>query len=445
MSCCEPIDPARQLKAEIIAEWIEQNWKAERADERAGWITLQTSVEAIHDVALQKFDREMVLDGGWRFLDAEPVACEIAPRLHTTDYQSATALRSGAMIHRFKAVETGDELAVLTVSAFYKDDMYEQLTLTFVCLPPEFDETWRNFAGECYRLANVLEADNYVVVVGGRSDSFVPTVEWDQVVLPAELKDGILNDVESFFTKGIGVYNRLNLKPFRKLLLAGVPGTGKTMICNALAKWALARGYLVIYVSSARKGYGEVSGANFGKIDQALSLAAYSGRPTMLILEEMDAYLHAEEKALILNVLDGAESAMNPRGTLLVATTNYPEAIDERILKRPGRLDRVFIIPEQRVQLDVEKMLRQYLGVMWRDEHIWLVPKLVGYPGAFIREVAVYALTQLAYDDGDQLSLEMLEGSFQRLKDQIETRDDFLKHRIETVGMNGSMGVNGSG
>jgi SpoVK/Ycf46/Vps4 family AAA+-type ATPase len=115
-----------------------------------------------------------------------------------------------------------------------------------------------------------------------------------------------------------------------------------------------------------------------------------------------------------------------------VATTNYPEAIDERILKRPGRLDRIFIIPETRTQIDAEKMLRQYLGTMWQDEHRTMVPQLIGYPGAFIREVAVYALTQCAYDDLTALSLDMLERSFHGLKEQLDARDDFLKTRVTT-------------
>jgi SpoVK/Ycf46/Vps4 family AAA+-type ATPase len=148
-----------------------------------------------------------------------------------------------------------------------------------------------------------------------------------------------------------------------------------------------------------------------------------------VILEELDAYLHKHEKALVLNVLDGSESFINERGTLLIATTNYPEAIDERILKRPGRLDRIFIIPETRDVNDAEKMLRQYLGGMWQDNHRELVSDLVGYPGAFIREVAVYALTQVAYDDGTELPLQLLSDSFKRLKEQIDARDDFLTKR----------------
>jgi SpoVK/Ycf46/Vps4 family AAA+-type ATPase len=280
-----------------------------------------------------------------------------------------------------------------------------------------------------HRLANALEPLHKVTIIGGRTASFVPTVNWDEVILPAKLKADLMDDVQSFFQKGIEVYKRLNLKPFRKLLLAGVPGTGKTMLCSALAKWAIEQGYLVIYVSSAARHPNDQRAATFGKIHRAVSVAAHSDHPTLILLEELDAYLHEEEKALVLNVLDGSESSVNDKGTLLVATTNYPEAIDERILKRPGRLDRIFIIPETREHQDAEKMLRQYLGAMWRDEHTALVPRLIGYPGAFIREVAVYALTQVAYVDGTELSLELLEQPFKGLKEQIDARDDFLTRR----------------
>ncbi|MBZ0297987.1 MAG: ATP-binding protein, partial [Anaerolineae bacterium] len=287
------------------------------------------------------------------------------------------------------------------------------------------------------RLSSALEPSNQVVIIGGNSNAFVPMVDWEDIVLPAQLKSEIVEDVESFFRKGIDVYRRLNLKPFRKLLLAGVPGTGKTMICNALAKWALNEGYLVIYVSSAQRRQGDPYGSTFAKIEHALSVAAYSQYPALIMLEELDAYLHPEEKALVLNVLDGSEASINDKGTLLVATTNYPEAIDERVLKRPGRLDRIFIIPETRGEVDAEKMLQQYLGDVWRDEHAALVPQLVGYPGAFIREVAVYALTQMAYDDLMELPYPLLERSFHNLKSQIDARDDFLKQRVAQQTTNG--------
>ena len=86
-------------------------------------------------------------------------------------------------------------------------------------------------------------------------------------------------------------------------------------------------------------------------------------------------------------------------------------------------------------------MLRQYLGALWQDDHKGLISALVGYPGAFIREVAVYALTQVAYDDLDHLPYDLLERSFNGLKAQLDARDDFLKARNGS-GMQFSAAVN---
>jgi ATP-dependent 26S proteasome regulatory subunit len=200
-----------------------------------------------------------------------------------------------------------------------------------------------------------------------------------------------------------------------------VPGTGKTMLCNALAKWALEQDYQAIYVSSA-----DQEGSKFWKIQHALYTASNAKKPSLIILEELDAYLHDEEKALILNVLDGAESFDNEKGTLLIATTNYPEAIDERVLKRPGRLDRIYVVPPVEDSDQAEDMLKLYLKDMWRDEHASLAPDLVGYPGSFVREVVVFALTQLVVDEVFELSEEDLRESYRTLRDQIEARNDLI-------------------
>ncbi|MEO1286458.1 MAG: AAA family ATPase [Chloroflexota bacterium] len=172
------------------------------------------------------------------------------------------------------------------------------------------------------------------------------------------------------------------------------------------------------------------------KIHEALDMAASSDAPTIVIVEELDSYLDDENKAQMLNVLDGSESPSNKHGTILIATTNHPEKIDDRVLKRPGRLDRVFIIPEMESEDIAAKMLQQYLGEMWQDEHVNLVPKLIGRPGAFIREVALYALTMAAYNDAQVLSVDMLEDSFNTLVKQIEAKDDFLtSHKKQEMGL----------
>ena len=432
-----PSDGAKLLKLDVMGRWIEVEWMPRYPDHNL--LTLLIPDACIVEDVIDRFEPTFELEGGYRFMGSEPIACSAVTRVNSYDERGTLSTRTGAFIYRFAASADGKMVEALVMGSYYADDGWH--TVALGCIPRAFMPAWTAFSNECTRLAGALRPRNEVIVVGGRENSFVPTTQWDEVILPAKLKSDIMEDVEAFFSKGIDVYKRLNLKPFRKLLLAGVPGTGKTMICSAVAKWALSKNYLVIYISSAQKGQRDQYGSTFGKIQYALSVAAYSAHPTLILLEELDAYLHDEEKALVLNVLDGSEASMNDKGTLLMATTNYPEAIDERVLKRPGRLDRIFIVPEIRAQADAEQMLRQYLGAMWRDEHKAIVPGLVGFPGAFIREVAIYALTQLAYDDLEELSLELLEKSYKGLKAQIEARDTFLTEREREFGFGRTNGT----
>ena len=96
----------------------------------------------------------------------------------------------------------------------------------------------------------------------------------------------------------------------------------------------------MVYVSCFEKEPGEHEGNTFNKIQRALRLVANCRFPILVIVEELDIYLRLEDTSQILNVLDGFETPTNRHQTLLIATTNYPEMIDEQIARRPGRIDR---------------------------------------------------------------------------------------------------------
>jgi hypothetical protein len=406
----------RFLKVDTLSQWIDEAWISQQGS--SDFVTIWSHQECTNDHVLAKVAAKGKLPGGFQYHGYMSTPSPIvAPTVHV-EQGGEIVNHMGAYLYHFKNDATAVSVDILMVATYIND---HGQTLCLASVPQEYVSLWSAFTYECQRLAHTLEPTSRVVVIGGNTYSFVPSVNWEDVILPQDLKHDIMENVQSFFTTGVEVYKRLKLKPFRKLLLAGVPGTGKTMLCAALAKWALEQQYLVIYISS-----GDRNGPTFHKIEQALAIASNSNLPTLILLEEMDAYLHPQQKALVLNVLDGAESLRNDRGTLLIATTNYPEAIDERILKRPGRLDRIFIIPELRDAVSAEKMLRMYLNEMWRDELMALVPQLVGFPGAFVREVAIYAMTQVAYDDLHELTLDVLQRSFDSLKDQIDARDEFL-------------------
>jgi hypothetical protein len=435
MPYCEPDShQSIALKADNLVAWLQAEWIARYPDEDL--LTVWVREECIHAQALNRIDREMNLGDGYRFASYAPMDCPVTTKSEQLDHKGDITFQTGGFVFEFTHEPSGKRLNVPIVATPYADNGWYYVVMAVV--PRSFTSAFAKFNSECERLAYAQDPSSRVVVIGGRKQTFEPEVNWDDIILPEKLKSDIFNDVQSFFAKGAGVYTQLGLKPFRKLLLAGVPGTGKTMICTALAKWALEQKYLVVYVSSAHKKQGDEYGSTFDKIDHALSVASSSELPTLIVLEELDAYLHDNEKAIILNVLDGNEASVNDKGTLLIATTNYPEAIDDRVLKRPGRLDRVFVVPETKREEDAEKMLRQYLGKMWQDDHVVMVPDLVGYPGAFIREVAVQALTQVAYRDLDELPVSILRESFDGLREQIDARDDMLKQRGKVGFINGT-------
>ncbi len=401
-----------QGRHNLMGAWIEREWIPQHPEHT--WVTLLSYTTVVDSRVLPQMNKDMTFGAGFRFVGKSDVLCPEVPRLA----YGVTA--SGAFALTFAHEATGETFVALIIHSFLVEQGYD--TMTLACVPEKHLQEWYEFDAECWRIQSKLHAGQKVYVVGGRMDQFVPRIALDDVILPEALKADVFNDVRRFYERGVGVYRKLKLKPFRKLLLAGVPGTGKTMLCTALASWMLQQGYLVIYVSSA-----DCNGATFAKIDQALNIAAHAEHPTMILLEEIDAYLHKEQKAMVLNVLDGNESRLNAHGTLLIATTNYPEAIDERVLKRPGRLDRIFIVPPLTDEAQAERMLKVYLGDAWQDDHRALAPRLVGFTGAFVREVVIFALTQFADTDLGALPLNILVESFESLQSQIDARDALLK------------------
>lgn len=419
-----------QLGAESVNEriclWIRENFSQHKATTSEFLIanSATANITALSYIA----DNFEVGDGftyqGHDFLD-----CDLIPPI-STYFDDRPALRSGAVVFHFVGAEANFDVIVL--SAWVYDADMDSSLISIASVPNEYVKLWLAFEKECKRIYHsAIPYRGKVYIVGGVDVSFDATVKFDEIYLPNGIKEDIIKDIDAFFEKGVTIYQRLNLKPFRKLLFAGVPGTGKTMLCSAIAGWAQERDYFVVYVSGANQ-----YGAKFWKIHEALEMAASSDAPTIVLVEELDAYLDEESKAQLLNVLDGSESPNNKHGTILIATTNHPEKIDDRVMKRPGRLDRIFIIPEMEDGDTAQKMLQEYLGEAWREEHADIVPDLLGRPGAFIREVALYALTMAAYNGTDKLSFEMLRASLDTLVSQIEAKDDFLTaHKQKPMGL----------
>lgn len=408
------------LRVELVTRWINDVWIAQRPGQE--WVIVASNNICMDETVLAKFEDadDLDLEGDYRYTNSYSIQLDSFPVVYNWHKDGILSQRSGAFIYQFEPSPDSDSEAkpfeALMLSYYISDGQH---MAHLACVPRDTMPTWSSFITTCQRLRR---SRNKVTVVGGNQSNYEPRVDLKDIIMEEDLKQSILDDVDKFFRRGVEIYARMNLNPFRKILLAGVPGTGKTMLCNALAKWALERNYEVLYVSGA-----DARGANFFKIQQALAISVNAKRPTLILLEELDSFLNDKQKSMILNVLDGVESFENEYGTMLIATTNYPEAIDDRVLKRPGRLDRIYIVPPAQSSDVVERMLRVYLGDMWQDEHVAIAKRLVDYPGAFIREVCVFAMTRAIDEDENidnlNVSLALLEESFDRLKSQIHARD----------------------
>ena len=150
--------------------------------------------------------------------------------------------------------------------------------------------------------------------------------------LPSPEIQSILSDIQLFWDKK-DVYKKYNFVHKRGILLWGEPGCGKSGIIQLCIKKLIDReNGIVINIKEEDdfKSFVEFI-PTIRKIEPE--------RPLIVILEDIDA-LAGEDRystTKLLNILDGVKQIEN---VVYIATTNYPEKLQERITNRPSRFDR---------------------------------------------------------------------------------------------------------
>lgn len=150
--------------------------------------------------------------------------------------------------------------------------------------------------------------------------------------LPSPEIESILSDIKIFWRKR-ETYKEYNFVHKRGILLYGDPGCGKSGIIQLCVKNLIQEeNGIVINIKEDEdfKAFVEFV-PTIRKIEPE--------RPLIVILEDIDS-LAGEDRystTKLLNILDGVKQIEN---VVYIATTNYPEKLQERITNRPSRFDR---------------------------------------------------------------------------------------------------------
>jgi hypothetical protein len=146
--------------------------------------------------------------------------------------------------------------------------------------------------------------------------------------LPDSKSDEVIAEVERFWTLK-HKFTQYGFTHKRGFLLWGPPGSGKTSTLAFIMSEMVQRGGLVVLGDTHPATLSSMLG-NLRQVEPE--------RPLVVVLEDIDTIIENYGESRVLSLLDGENSIDN---VVFLATTNYPENLDGRVVNRPSRFDRV--------------------------------------------------------------------------------------------------------
>lgn len=221
----------------------------------------------------------------------------------------------------------------------------------------------------------------YTGMVGQLAVHRLPTVSREDVILPEKTLALLDKNVVQFAAKSAAL-KAMGQSTKKGLLLYGPPGTGKTHTIRYLA------GCLPKHTTLL------VTAEQIWNIGEYFTLARLL-QPSIMVIEDVDLIarhredMHNPAQELLLNKLLNELDGLRPDAEIFfLLTTNRPDALEEALASRPGRVDQAveFPMPDEDGR---RKLVSLYAGGMKVDSEIskHLVDKTQGVSAAFIKEL----------------------------------------------------------
>lgn len=185
-------------------------------------------------------------------------------------------------------------------------------------------------------LGRALLAQNPTKVTTGK-----PKTTFNDVAGIDSEKQELMEIVE--FLKNKEKFKALGARVPRGVLLAGEPGTGKTLLARAIAGEA----NVPFFATSGSDFSGIIVGLGVAKIKEMFEMAKRNA-PCILFIDEIDAIgqkrsahsFNDQDREQTLNqLLIEMDGFANETGIIVIGATNRPDMLDAALL-RPGRFDR---------------------------------------------------------------------------------------------------------
>jgi AAA+ superfamily predicted ATPase len=191
---------------------------------------------------------------------------------------------------------------------------------------------------------------------------------------PDSLPAKVLSEIKLFWANGER-FARYGFLHRRGYLFYGKQGCGKSSLIHQIVSAVVAEGNVAFF---CQHPYGFMqAAAKFRQVEP--------DRPIVCVFEDIDAIIQQYGDSELLQWLDGnsqVDKAVN------IASTNYPEKLDRRIVSRPRRFDRILRIdaPDTRVR---EAYFGRKVPDLTRAELAKWVELTDGLPFAALAEMVI--------------------------------------------------------
>ncbi|MBR3055905.1 ATP-dependent zinc metalloprotease FtsH [Candidatus Saccharibacteria bacterium] len=240
------------------------------------------------------------------------------------------------------------------------------------------------------------------------------------------------------FLKNPKKYEKLGAKIPRGVLLAGDPGTGKTLMARAVAGEAD-----VPFFSISGSEFAEMFvGVGASRVRDLFSKAKKNA-PSIIFIDEIDAVAHKrdarggagrEDEQTLNQILVEMDGFDNDSGVIVMAATNRVDMLDKALL-RPGRFDRHVnvALPERKDRLEILKVHFKGKPVAADVDLEALAKKTAGSSGADLANIANEAAIGAAREGHKAISNADLTEAFERVAIGPERKSKVMNEKERKI------------